>query len=73
MPLRKYRSVEEMESPSWREPLDPRNLRLACDLSALATRLRLRRFPRGLHKYRSVDEAWRRREQWEAETRLSSG
>lgn len=67
MPLRKYRSVEEMESPPWGKPLDPRNLRLACDLSAFATRLRRRRFPRGLHKYRSVEEASRRRAEWEAE------
>ena len=65
MPLRKYRSVEEMPTPPWREPLDPRNLRLACDLSALATRLRPRRFPPGLHKYGSVEEAARRRERWE--------
>jgi hypothetical protein len=56
-----------MPPPPWLEPLDPGNLRLACDLSALATRLRPRRFPRGLHKYRSAEEAGRRRAQWEAE------
>jgi hypothetical protein len=67
MPLRKRRSVEEMAPPPWRQPLDPQNLRLACDLSALATRLRPRRFPAGLHKYRSIDEADRRRAAWEAE------
>jgi len=65
MPLRKYRSVEEMPPPAWREPLDPKNLRLAGDLSALAARLRPRRFPPGLHRYRSVTEAARRRDQWE--------
>ena len=32
MPLRKRRSVEEMAAPPWRQPLDPQNLRLACDL-----------------------------------------
>jgi hypothetical protein len=66
MPVRKFRSVEDMESPPWGKPLDPRNLRLACDLSALATRLRPRRFPRGLHRYRSVEAAALRRAQWEA-------
>ena len=66
MPLRKFRSAYEMPSAAWREPLDPRNLRLACDLSALATRLRPRRFSPGLHKYRSVEEAARSREQWES-------
>jgi len=65
VPLRKFRSVQEMPSAAWHEPLDPRNLRLACDLSALATRLRPRRFRSGLHKYRSVEEAARSRERWE--------
>jgi hypothetical protein len=68
MPLKKFRSVEEMEPAPWRDRLDPHNLRLACDLSALATRLRPRRFPPGLHKYRSVEEAGRHRAQWEAES-----
>ena len=67
MPLRKYRSVEEMPAPAWREPLDPRNLRLAGELSTLAARLRPRRFPPGLHKYRSVEEAGRQRERWEVQ------
>jgi len=67
VPVRKFRSVEAMAPPPWREPLDPANLRLACDLSELASRLRPRRFPRGLHKYRSVEEASRRRARWEAE------
>jgi hypothetical protein len=66
VPLRKFHSVDEMPPAPWREPLDPRNLRLACDLSALATRLRPRRFPPGLHRYRSVEEATRCRERWES-------
>lgn len=66
MPVRKFRSVEDMESPPWGKRLDPKNLRLACDLSALAARLRPRRFPRGLHRYSSVEEAALRRAQWEA-------
>ena len=66
MPVRRFRSVEDMESPLRGRPLDPHNLRLACDLSAMATRLRPRRFPRGLHRYRSVEEAALRRAVWEA-------
>ena len=65
MPLRRYRSVEEMPSPMWSEPLDPDNLRRAGDVSALAARLHPRRFPVGLHKYRSVEDASEAREQWE--------
>ncbi len=67
MPLRRYRSVEAMPAAPWREPLDPGNLRLACDLSRLAARLRPRLFPSGLHKYRSVEEAGNRRARWEAD------
>jgi hypothetical protein len=64
-PLKKYRSVEEMRSPTWSEPLDPDNLRRAGSVSAFAARLHPRRFPVGLHKYRSVEEASDARTQWE--------
>lgn len=67
MPLRKYRSVADMPPQPWRTPLDPVNLRLACDLSALAVRLRPKRFPPGVHKHRSTDDARRVRATWEGE------
>ena len=65
MPVRKYRTVEEMPSSLWRAPLDPENIKLACDLSVLALRLRPRHFRPGVHKYRSVEEASRARKRWE--------
>ena len=65
MPVRKYRSVTEMPDAGLRTPLDPRNLELACQLSTMALRLAPRRFPPGVHRYRSVAAAWERREQWE--------
>ena len=65
MPVRKFRSVADMPSPSWRRPLDPANLKLACDLSQTAARLAPRRFPPGLHRYRSVEAARKQREEWE--------
>lgn len=65
MPVRKYRSVEVMPSSLRRAPLDPENIKLACDLSVLALRLRPRRFRPGVHKYRSVEEASRARKRWE--------
>lgn len=65
MPVRKFRSVEAIPPPPPRVPLDPQNLKLACDLSALAVGLRPRRFPPGLYRYRTVEEASRRRERWE--------
>ena len=65
MPLGKHRSIEDMPSPTWRKPLDPDNLRQACELSALAARLHPRRFPAGLYKYRSIEEASAARHRWE--------
>ncbi len=65
MPVRKFRSVEQMPSAAFREPLDPANLRLACELSSTAVRMSPKRFPRGVHRYRSVAEASARREAWE--------
>ena len=54
MPVRKYRSVEDMPSPAPLTPLDPANLEIACELSATAIRLAPRRFPAGVHRYRSI-------------------
>lgn len=68
MPVRKYRSVEEMPPAAFREPLDPANLRLACDLSVTASQLAPRRFPSGVHRYRSIAAASEQREVWERST-----
>jgi hypothetical protein len=66
MPVRKFRSVVEMPSPPPLGPLDPRNLKLACELSTMAARLRPLRFPAGVYKHRSLDEAQRLRRSWGA-------
>ena len=73
MPVRKYRSVDEMPPAAFREARDPSNLRVACELSALASRLAPRRFPSGLHRYRSVAEASERRREWERQGDGSRG
>jgi hypothetical protein len=65
MPVRKYRSVEEMPSAAFRERLDPENLRIAFELSATALRLAPRTCVPGVYRFRSVDEAWQRRRAWE--------
>lgn len=62
MPVRKYRSVEEMPQAAFGTPLDPDNLRLACALSATAVRLAPRRMPAGVHRYRSLEAAASARE-----------
>ena len=66
MPVRKFRSVAEMSPPPPLPPLDPQNLKLACDLSTMATRLRPLRIPAGVYKHRSLEEAQRLRRSWGA-------
>jgi hypothetical protein len=68
MPVRKFRSVEEMPTAAFGRPLDPSNIALACRLSDLAARLRPRRFPAGVHRYRSVEAAAIARDTWERQT-----
>lgn len=69
MPVRKYRSVADMPDATWRPALDPRNLTLAFELSALAARLAPARFPSGVYRYRSLEEASEARERWERTSR----
>ena len=57
MPVRKYRSVAEMPGSRPLRPLDPENLRLACELSELARALHPWAFPPGVRKFSSVEEA----------------
>lgn len=64
MPVRKFRSAAEMPHTPL-PPLDPRNLKLACDLSAVAMRMRPVRVPAGVYKHRSLDDP-RRRRAWKA-------
>lgn len=69
MPVRKFRSVADMPPAAFCEPLDPANLVLALRLSELAARLHPRRFPAGVHRYRSVEAASLAREAWERQGR----
>ena len=70
MPVRKYRSVEEMPGVAPRIPLEPENLRIACELSELARKLGGWTLPPGVRRFRSVDEASQaRRERENAEIR----
>ena len=57
MPVRKFRSIEEMDLPTPMRPLDPENLRVALALAATAYGLRPWRFKPGVHKFHSVEEA----------------
>lgn len=56
MPVYKYRSVEEMDAHSWRNPADPELYRAISLVWELARRTNPRRFSPGVYKYRSVGE-----------------
>ena len=66
MPIRKYRSVDEMELFPARQPAGGEGLRAACELSELAFALRPWRFDPGVRKFRAVEDASRERQRWEA-------
>ncbi len=61
MTVRKYRSVGDMPGVPPRDPLDPENLRIACELSELGLALHEWRIEPGVRKFRSQAEANRHR------------
>ncbi len=69
-PVRKFRSGAEMPGPPPLTPLQVDNLRAAFALAGLAYGLRPWRFPAGLRKFRSVDDAARWRRDWERANRV---
>jgi hypothetical protein len=65
MPVRKFRSVEEMPGATWYEPGDPRlfaAMRRLWDMTHLTLEPR---FPPGVHKNRSVEEMNARQDAWD--------
>jgi hypothetical protein len=67
MPVRRFRSIEEM-SASGEAPLSGRaDLRAAVAVSRTCLALARSRPPPGVYKYASVEDAWRARLQWERE------
>ncbi len=67
MPVQRFRSFEAAREALWGEAGDPEHLRRVRWLWAFADRLCARRFPPGVYRYRSIDEAQRERERWELE------
>ena len=66
MPIRKFRSVADMECDLWRDPDDPDLRRAIAGVWELAARTSRLRFPPGVYKHRSIEESDRQREAWEA-------
>jgi len=66
MPLRRYRSIDDVPQDVAMDQDDPAAaLRMAFSLSALAVRLAGWRPPSGVHKSRSLAEAQALRRTWE--------
>ena len=66
MPVRKFRSVEEMEGPHWYDPGDPGLFRALRRLWALHARNVQPHFPPGLYRHRSIEAMNELQEQWDA-------
>jgi hypothetical protein len=65
MPVYKYRDVSEMEDRSWREPGDPKLLMAIRNTWNLAERTLRPRFPPGVYKHASIEDAQALRDEWE--------
>jgi hypothetical protein len=66
MPVQKFRSFDEAREALWGDSGDPAYFRRIAWLWAFADRLYPRRYPAGVHRFTSIDEADLQRQSWEA-------
>jgi hypothetical protein len=59
MPVRKFRTVEEMKTVHWRQPGDPALARAMAALWDVGRHTSRRLFPPGVHKHASLGEMQR--------------
>jgi len=64
MPIRKFRSIEDMNAPHWRTPGDPELIRAMAHLWEIARRTSTRRYPPGVHKHTSIEDMELAQERW---------
>ena len=69
MPVRKFRSVEEMDVPRWRAPGDPDLMRAMAELWEIGRRTSMRSYPPGVHKHTSIEDMQRAQERWALRSR----
>lgn len=67
MPIREFRSVEEMGGPVWYDPGDPTLYRAIRRVWELAHRTLRPRFTPGVHKNRSIEAMNARQQEWDDE------
>ena len=65
MPVRRFRDLQQMEDALWREPGSPELFRAIERVWDFASRTCPRRFPPGVHRHRTIEEAQAQREAWE--------
>lgn len=56
MPVRKFRSAEELNQPVWREPGSPELIEAIRRVWDFGHRTSRRRFVPGVHRFRSLEE-----------------
>ena len=66
MPVKKLKSLDKAEEHCWLDPEDPLLPRRIAAVWNLAHHLSCYRFPPGVHKCRSIEEANRMIERWES-------
>lgn len=64
MPIQKFRSLEEAERALWESPMQPDLLARIAALWRFSSQLVPRDIPRGVRKFRSIEEANAEREAW---------
>lgn len=64
MPIQKFRSIADMPDPPRRLPGDPSLYKSIAGVLEFGRRANPRRFPPGVHKYRSIEEMSHAQEQW---------
>src|SRR5215207_4838721 len=65
MPVRKFRSLQAMKDSLWREPGDPQLMRVIAAVWDFAARTCPSRFPPGVYRHRTIEDAQRQRDLWE--------
>jgi hypothetical protein len=65
MPFRKVRHLRELEDALWRPAGDPELWRAIERVWDFAARTCPRRFPPGVYRHRSIEEALAQRDRWE--------
>jgi hypothetical protein len=64
MSVRKFRNVEEINVPRWRDPGDPDLIRAIAALWDIGRRTSARSYPPGVHRYASIEDMQRAQERW---------